>query len=210
MRKKLLVVPIVGVVLLAAGAAGANAAADAPGIEHALQKLDSPRGICAILGDPRAETAIALAKASDLVVYVQLPGAKDVDSARRAAETAGILNTRVYVEKGSDARLHLADSLADAVVVCGAAPARSGSFSACFTARTSASPSKVSRRAASIRDFSRVNSKIDLDFSSATCPWGVHHSVSSFSIVSFGSLFASETPVTRLNQRYIASRFSCE
>jgi hypothetical protein len=28
---------------------------------------------------------------------------------------AGLLNTRVYIEKGSDGRIHLADNLADAV-----------------------------------------------------------------------------------------------
>ncbi len=93
-------------------------------VRETLGKLQSSRGICAILGDPRAELAIELAKASQLQAYVQLPNEKDVEVARRAADTAGLLNTRVYVEKETHARIHLADNLADAVIVCGAAPDR--------------------------------------------------------------------------------------
>ena len=74
---------------MAAVAARANAAADAPAIDQILQKLESPRGICTILGDPRGEKAIGLARASNLTVYLQLPRMEDVQSARRAAEAAG-------------------------------------------------------------------------------------------------------------------------
>jgi len=80
-------------------------------------KLDSPRGVCAVLGDPQAELAIRLAQASELVVYVQVADDRDVQPARRAAAAAGMLNRRVYVEAGDDRRLHLADNLADLVVV---------------------------------------------------------------------------------------------
>ena len=57
--------------------------------------------------------------ARELTVYVQLGDADEVVAARRAAEAAGLLNRRVYVEQGSDSRLHLADNLADLVVLLG-------------------------------------------------------------------------------------------
>ena len=98
-----------------------TSAVPASRVREVLGKLPSPRGICAILGDPRGELAIELAKASQLQAYVQLASDKDVEAARRAADAAGMLNTRVYVEKGTDARIHFADNLADAVIVCVAA-----------------------------------------------------------------------------------------
>jgi outer membrane protein assembly factor BamB len=126
---------VAGVLLALAAVAGgqqpgpdpappAPAAMSAPTVREVLRKLGSPRGICAILGDSRAELAIELAKASQLQVYAQLPDAERVEAARRAADSAGMLNTRVYIEKGNDARIHLADNLADAVVVRGEASDR--------------------------------------------------------------------------------------
>lgn len=75
-------------------------------------------------GDREARQAIELARASELTVYVQLGDADEVAAARRAAESAGLLNRRVYVEQGSDTRLHLADNLADLVVLVSDAPGR--------------------------------------------------------------------------------------
>ncbi|MBM4091360.1 MAG: hypothetical protein FJ276_18340 [Planctomycetes bacterium] len=51
-------------------------AADAgPSPQSILRQLDSPRGICAVVGDREARQAIELARASELMVYVQLePG----------------------------------------------------------------------------------------------------------------------------------------
>jgi outer membrane protein assembly factor BamB len=89
------------------------------GTQAIVRQLDSSRGICAVVGDREGRQAIALARASELTVYVQLDNAGDVVAARRAAEAAGFLNRRVYVEQGSRARLHLADNLADLVVLLG-------------------------------------------------------------------------------------------
>jgi outer membrane protein assembly factor BamB len=101
------------------------AAADAGALAQAvLRQLDAPRGICLLAGDREAREAVAVAQASELTVYVQLDAAGDVTAARRAAETAGLLNRRVYVEHGSPTRLHLADNLADLVVLLGDARAR--------------------------------------------------------------------------------------
>ena len=58
--------------------------------------------------------------------------------------------------------------------------------------------------------FLSVLEKIGRESNSQTCPRGVHHRVSSFSIVSVGSSPPLSKPTARLNQPYIASRFSRE
>lgn len=98
-----------------------EAAESATDAQSVLQQLESPKGICAIAGDAGARLAIDLARAGELLLYVQLDDAKAVDAARRAAEAAGLLNTRVYVERGSCDCVHLADNLADVLILCGEA-----------------------------------------------------------------------------------------
>ena len=84
-----------------------------------LKRIGCTRGIVVLLDDRDARLAIALARASDLTVYVQLTAAADVDAARRASDAAGLCGTRVYIESGVPARIHLADSVADAVIAPG-------------------------------------------------------------------------------------------
>ncbi len=98
----------------------ATAAEPGPKVKAILDQLDSPRGICVIVDDRDAKLAIELAKASELLVYVQLPNAEAVQSARRAVEKTGLLNVRVFVEQGTNDRIHLADNLADIVAAAGA------------------------------------------------------------------------------------------
>ena len=86
-----------------------------------LEKIGVTRGICVVLGDAKCKLAIKLARQSELLIYVQLPQTKDVDRARRAADDAGLYGTRIFIEKGVLTRLHLADNLADALVVVGKA-----------------------------------------------------------------------------------------
>ena len=76
-----------------------------------------PAGVCVVLGDPAV--ALELARDSKLLVYVQAPDGKQIDDLRRAADAAGLLGTRLFVQQGPWSRLHLADNLADAVVVRG-------------------------------------------------------------------------------------------
>jgi outer membrane protein assembly factor BamB len=104
--------------LLPRPGAGQNPPADA---KATLERIGTTRGICVVLGDPQAALAVELAKASDLIVYLQSAKADEVAAARKAAEAAGLLGTRVYVEQGKLDRIHLADNLADAVVVAGGA-----------------------------------------------------------------------------------------
>ena len=98
LTKWLMLILLLGGAIYARAAAGADAG---PGTQSIVRQLDSPRGICAVVGDREARQAIELARASELTVYVQLDDAGDVVAARRAAEAAGLLNRRVYVEQGS-------------------------------------------------------------------------------------------------------------
>jgi len=82
-----------------------------------LSDIGVTRGICVVLGDSTCELALKLVRDSDLLVYVQLLPQRDVEKARRIADEAGLYGTRVFVEQGPLTKIHLADNLADAVVV---------------------------------------------------------------------------------------------
>ncbi|MBI5394555.1 MAG: PQQ-binding-like beta-propeller repeat protein [Verrucomicrobia bacterium] len=81
------------------------------------QQLGVTRGIAVVLGD--VDLALKLAKDTELLVYTQLPDEADVARARRAADVAGLLGTRVFVEDGPLAKLNLANNVADALVAIG-------------------------------------------------------------------------------------------
>jgi len=81
-----------------------------------LKEIGVSRGICVLLGEAKCELAVKLARESELMIYVQLPRAQDIETARRTVDEAGLYGTRIFVEKGSLERLHLADNLTDAVV----------------------------------------------------------------------------------------------
>lgn len=90
-------------------------------IRDLLGKIGVSNGICVVLGDPQCDLAIRLAKASDLLLYLQLPDDEDVQTASRAADEAGLYGNRIFVEKGALSHLHLADNMADALVAQGSA-----------------------------------------------------------------------------------------
>ncbi len=82
-----------------------------------LDKAGVQRGICVVLSDRPAPLAVELARASELLIYVQLPAADRVEALRKAADQEGLLGKRIFVEQGAWSHLHLADNLADVVVV---------------------------------------------------------------------------------------------
>jgi outer membrane protein assembly factor BamB len=93
-----------------------------------LKRIGVTRGICVVLDDTKCELALKLARSTELLIYVQLPRAEDVETARRAADEAEFYGTRIFValgapygEKGALTKLHLADNIADALVVTGSA-----------------------------------------------------------------------------------------
>ncbi|MEK7684472.1 MAG: PQQ-binding-like beta-propeller repeat protein [Verrucomicrobiota bacterium] len=86
-----------------------------------LRQIGVTKGLCVVLDEANCELALKLARETELLIYVQLPRAEDVESARRTVESAGLYGTRIYVEKGPLAKLYLADNLADALVAVGEA-----------------------------------------------------------------------------------------
>lgn len=80
-----------------------------------------PAGIFVVLDPQPAELAISLASQPERLVYCQLPTDAQVAAARQRIDQAGLLGTRVYVERGAPGHLHLADNVADVVIVTAAA-----------------------------------------------------------------------------------------
>ncbi len=81
------------------------------------EKLKTDAGLCVWLGAPKPETVVELARASRFMIYVQCASAPEMEAARQAADTAGLLGRRIFVGQGKPARLALADNLADAIIV---------------------------------------------------------------------------------------------
>jgi len=81
------------------------------------------RGLCVVVGEEACDLGIALARESDLLIYLHVPEAKDFEPARRTIDQAGYLGTRIFVATDRS-RLHLADNLADVAVVSGSVSLR--------------------------------------------------------------------------------------
>lgn len=62
-----------------------------------------------------------LAEGSELLIYFQSPEADEVTVVRAAAEAAGLLGQRIFVNHGDVESIHLADNLAGAVLVASGA-----------------------------------------------------------------------------------------
>ncbi|MHC4737558.1 MAG: outer membrane protein assembly factor BamB family protein [Planctomycetota bacterium] len=88
-----------------------------------IEKINVTRGICVVLGDTRCELALDLASKTELLIYVQLQRAEDVELSRRAVDGTGLYGTRIYVEQGSLEKIHLADNIADVLIGVGDASA---------------------------------------------------------------------------------------
>jgi outer membrane protein assembly factor BamB len=86
-----------------------------------LNQIGVTRGICVVLGDTGCERALQLAGDSELQIYLQLPSSEEVQAACEIADNAGLYGNRIFIEKGSATRLHLADNLADALIAVGQA-----------------------------------------------------------------------------------------
>jgi len=82
-----------------------------------LSKIGVQRGIVVLLAPAPAELAVSLARQSELIVYAQVATQDASQAARRHVAAADLLGTRVYVEQGSRSHIHLANNLADAVIV---------------------------------------------------------------------------------------------
>jgi outer membrane protein assembly factor BamB len=85
-----------------------------------LDRVGSKSGICVFLGlpdDGKAETIVEVARASELFVYVQTASTDELSAMRKAADEAGLLGKRIWVDEGSPRRIQMADNVADAIFV---------------------------------------------------------------------------------------------
>ena len=98
---------------------GFNCQGEIDASQRILNKIGVTRGICVLLGDIGGKMAISLARESELLIYLQLTSAEDVKAASRAIDSAGFYGTRIFVDKGTLSRVHLADNLADALITVG-------------------------------------------------------------------------------------------
>jgi len=116
----------IGLAVIAAGLLRAAApAAPMPAAPMPAGALDEaariPRGICVLLGDRGAEAGIDLAKRTELLIYIQIGDGAAVQAAREAADAAGLLGRRIFIDRGTLDRIHMADNVADILIAWGAA-----------------------------------------------------------------------------------------
>ena len=92
---------------------GAETAADM------LKKVAVNRGIIALLDLPSSgvQSVVDMANASELTIYFQSAEAAQVSAVRQAADAAGFLGRRIVAQQGAADALHLADNVADGIVV---------------------------------------------------------------------------------------------
>jgi len=86
-----------------------------------VEQVQLQRGLCVLLGDQNGEAALDLARQTDLLIYVQLASAGEVEAVQRAADAEGFYGNRIWVEEGAFTRIHLGDNLADVLVALGEA-----------------------------------------------------------------------------------------
>jgi outer membrane protein assembly factor BamB len=81
--------------------------------------LDVERGIVAVLdvADGGAEQVVTLASESGLTIYFQSADSGQVEAVRQAAAAAGLLGRQIVAHQGSPDAIHLADNVADGVLV---------------------------------------------------------------------------------------------
>ena len=88
-------------------------------VDEALSVVKGKRGIVAVLGLPSGDVSfvIQLAKKRELTIYFQSSDFADIDAVRTAADEAGLLGRRVFVDAGDLSLIHLSHNVADAVIV---------------------------------------------------------------------------------------------
>lgn len=94
-----------------------NAVAGGPD-EH-LRQLSLQKGIVAVVGLPEADASylIDLCTKSELTIYFQTDDPELAHSARQAADRAGLLGKRMFVESAALTALSLSDNVADRALV---------------------------------------------------------------------------------------------
>jgi len=108
------------VILTVALAWTATAMADSAVV---LERIGTEKGVCVVLGLPTGgtEAVIDLAKTSELVLFFQSPDPGKVNSVREAAQSEGLLGSRIFAAVGPWSAVPLADNMASAALVNDAA-----------------------------------------------------------------------------------------
>lgn len=107
-----------GCVVIAFSLISTVRADDVPGADlH--DRIGIDRGVVAVLDlpDGEAQQVIGLATSTELVIYFQSADAQQVTAMRAAAQAAGLLGRRVFVDGGTLNSVHLANNVADAILV---------------------------------------------------------------------------------------------
>jgi len=92
--------------------------AQVPDARVLRELVGAPRGLCALVGVSHDEALATIRQAAgdELTWYIQLARGEDVAAVRQVADRAGLLGTRVYVERATGRQVYLADNLADVLV----------------------------------------------------------------------------------------------
>ncbi len=102
-----------------------NTLAASPEVAKDLKRIGVQHGVVALVDVPRSEFnhVLDLTRASKLTIYVQTATAENAEKLRKAADAAGFLGTRLFVDSGSSDFIQLADNIADALITSnGSAP----------------------------------------------------------------------------------------
>ncbi|QDT42429.1 outer membrane biogenesis protein BamB [Gimesia alba] len=85
-----------------------------------LNKLNSDRGLCVVLGLPKtgnASLVTELVQNSHLQVYFQSESPEEVNQVRKLADQRGLLGQRIFADQGKNDSIALASNLADVIFV---------------------------------------------------------------------------------------------
>ena len=85
--------------------------------DQIIKKVGNSKGIGVLLEDKTCQLAIKLVHASEFLIYVQLTNDEDMEIACKAADEAGFFGSRIFIEKGLMRNIHLADNIADFLIV---------------------------------------------------------------------------------------------
>lgn len=91
-----------------------------PYTNSCLKKLKSNKGLCVILGLPKADQAsfvVELVQNTDLQIYFQSESQLEVNQVRRLADQSGLLGQRIFADQGKNNAIALASNLADTIFV---------------------------------------------------------------------------------------------
>lgn len=84
-----------------------------------LDDLQSDQAVVVLLDVPQndADAVVEFCQQSSFTLYVQSENPQQIDTLRQKAEAAGLLGKTLFADPGSLGRIHLADNVADAILV---------------------------------------------------------------------------------------------